>query len=144
MGTPTNYVGTRRRPKKNEADPALPGGTLHEGGARFGRKGGQSRLKAPGRTSSRTARSSHERLGRGRSRGLTRESSAEARHPPQAPSGASSPEPIRKQPSGSGNCREDPEAVRSVTRECENPPFALRPWRQLRRWPRAKISGGGG
>ncbi|XP_031543334.1 rab GTPase-binding effector protein 2 isoform X2 [Vicugna pacos] len=59
------------------------------------------------------------------------------------PASASSPGPIRKQPSGSGNGREDPEAVSAVTRECGNPPFARRRWRQLRRRPRARMTGGG-
>lgn len=62
--------------------------------------------------------------------------------PPPTPASASSPGPIRKQPSGSGNSREDPEAVSAVTRQCGNPPFALRRWRQLRRRPRARMAGG--
>lgn len=62
---------------------------------------------------------------------------------PPTPASASSPGPIRKQPSGSGNSREDPEAVSAVTRECGNPPFARRQWRQQRRRPRARMAGGG-
>lgn len=60
------------------------------------------------------------------------------------PAGASSPGPVRKQPSGSGNSRGDPEGVSAVTRECWNPPFARRRWRQLRRRPRARMAGDGG
>nr|XP_025866869.1 rab GTPase-binding effector protein 2 [Vulpes vulpes] len=46
------------------------------------------------------------------------------------PAWASSPGPIRKQPSGSGNSRGDPEGVSAVTGECWNPPFARRRWRE--------------
>lgn len=63
---------------------------------------------------------------------------------PPAPAWASSPGPIRKQPSGSGNSRGDPEGVSAVTRECWNPPFAWRRWRQLRRRSRARMAGDGG
>lgn len=70
----------------------------------------------------------------------TRKSSAETR--PSCPNSGRQPEAglIRKQPSGSGNSREDPEAVSAVTRECGALPFAQRRWRQLRRRPRARMA----
>lgn len=62
---------------------------------------------------------------------------------PPAAAWAWSPGPIRKQPSGSGNSRGDPEGVSAVTRECWNPPFARRRWRQLRRRSPARMAGDG-
>lgn len=63
---------------------------------------------------------------------------------PTSPASASSPGSIRKQPSGSGNSRADPEAASAVTSECGNPPFARRRWRRLlRRRSRARRAGDG-
>lgn len=73
----------------------------------------------------------------------TRKPPADAPQSPPLRAWAAGLGPIRKQPSGSGNSRQDPEAVSAVTRECGNPPLALRRWLQLRRRPRSRTGGCG-
>lgn len=134
-GRPAVEGGLRRPDTRREAARfALPGGGVGASPRRSSEGRASRRVKTPKSSAEKQPQGSEEPVSLGPRR-------PEHKRAPPCPLGnlrpalcnisqprpwATRPGPIRKQPSGSGNSRQDPEAVSAITRECGKPPLALK------------------